>query len=328
MPAASQIITLCIAVTTPFAQAFGESQKYLIASSPSTRRVGFLKLPMDGSPALGNEPMRDLVTSGLSVPQGVAVDQWRMKLYVADPDLNKLVGYDLQENDGVLKVGSQFTVAPDVETRWVTVDGVGNIFFTDEANNTLYKVSSQAVDSDALPATPTVVYDGSTTSKVSSPGGILTDNYFLYWVNKASGTQVGSVIRATQTPNVSTATPTTALAMNTMKSYGVCLAPKVLFYTDEQTNLYTIPRVGGTVQTVSNALAEPRGCSFDGEGTVYVADKSYNAVYQFAANADTFTPNTPLQKVADFQGVFGLAMYTQVPSSWTASGKTWRDTMR
>eukprot|EP00928_Gymnodinium_smaydae_P002123 TRINITY_DN10750_c0_g1_i1.p1 TRINITY_DN10750_c0_g1~~TRINITY_DN10750_c0_g1_i1.p1 ORF type:complete len:331 (+),score=68.35 TRINITY_DN10750_c0_g1_i1:94-993(+) len=294
------------ALLLPVAQAFGEAQRYLLVSSPATHRIGYLKMQRDGAPPV-NESLRILVDSGLSVPQGIAVDDYRKRLYVADPDLNKLVGYDIRHSGDAIVLGAQFTIATDVEPRWVAVDGVGNVFFTDESKNRILKLSAGAAETRA-PATPEVLFDGSKNgSAVSSPGGIASDNIFLYWSNKAYGTQVGSLVRGVEGGGA------TVMANNAMKSYGVCMGTRHLFFTNEETHLYALSRSGsGGVQTVSSGFLQPRGCAFDGESTIYVADKMHNAVYQFSANSRDFSKPRKLTKAADFPGAFGVASYAKV----------------
>lgn len=312
--AAATLVVLLL----PGARAFGEAQKYLIVSAPSTHRIAYLKMPENGMPAVAGEPMRILADKdkGLSVPQGLAVDQYRKRLFVADPDLNGLAAYNIIHDGDALTVGPRTMVANNIETRWVAVDGVGNVYLTDEGRNRILKLPVQAIDeafNGASPKEATVIYEKGTHEAVSSPGGIDTDNFFVFWLNKASGTSLGSVVRGPSTPTSDTnVPPVTALAKNTMKSYGVCLANKHAFYSDEQNNFYVVPRKGGDAATVSTSLDEPRGCAFDGEGTVYVADKGLNAVYSFGANAVSFTPATRMDKAADLQGAFGVAMYIRV----------------
>eukprot|EP00929_Paragymnodinium_shiwhaense_P083258 TRINITY_DN44295_c0_g1_i1.p1 TRINITY_DN44295_c0_g1~~TRINITY_DN44295_c0_g1_i1.p1 ORF type:complete len:321 (+),score=34.61 TRINITY_DN44295_c0_g1_i1:140-1102(+) len=291
---------------------FGEPDKFLIVSSPSTHRIAYLKLPSPGGPPTALAPMHVLVDSGLSVPQGIAVDEMRKKLYVADPDLGKLISYDLHQSGDILSVGKSHTVATGVEVRWVTVDGVGNVYFTDEAKNKIYKVSASAVDGGST--TPTVLFDGQSVAEVSGPGGIVTDNFFLYWVNKLSGTTAGSLLRGVATARNDTGVArVSSLSKNTQKSYGVCLGLTNIFYTDETKKLYALPRTGGgNPLTASASLTEPRGCAFDGSSTVYVADKSLNAVYSLASSVETYAAAAPLTKAADLSGAFGVAVYKRL----------------
>jgi serine/threonine-protein kinase len=271
-------------------------------------------------------------TKDHSVPQGLAVDQYRKKLYVGDPDLGRLVAYDLSagSDDGTLTVGAQQTVASGVDARWVTVDGLGNVYFSDEAKNRIMKVSAEAIDSGKV-STAEVLYEGKDTAFVSAPGGIVADNFFVYWVNKIGGAQAGSLIRGLGNRNTMIGNgqkpKVAALSSNVEKSYGVCLARGKVFYTDTAKNLYVSGRSGGPPEMATTSLSEPRGCAFDGDGTVYVADKGGNAVYSLPANANAYGLDTPLSLVASVQGAFGLAVYTQVvdePSSWWPwSGPSW-----
>jgi len=301
-------VALLLPHILPCAQGFGEAPRFLIVSAPSTHRIAYVKIPYGGLDASREQlQMLTLIKDGLYVPQGIAVDQYRKKLFVADPDLGKLVAYDLITRGDKLEVGPQQTVANSVEVRWVSVDGLGNVFFSDEPRNRIMKVTAEMMENGIT--TAQTVYDGSTVSLVSVPVGIAVDNYFVLWLNKASGTQVGSLMQAKQ---VSSTSSIKRLAGNAMKSYGVCIALGNIFFTDELTNLYGVKRGGSAVTTVSSGFAEPRGCGFDGEGTVYVADKRNNAVYSFASNMQELASDTPLTKAVDLQGAFGVAVYIKV----------------
>lgn len=291
----------------PSVAAIGESQKYLFASSPSTGYIGYMLLPHKTAPPADKQPMHVLIDSGLSFPQGLAVDEFRHRLYVADPGLGKLVYFDISLGFGQkLDVGEMRTVAENVETRAVAVDGLGNVFFTEEPSQKIYRVAADDIDAGKTKAAQ-VVYAGSNTTTVSSPGGIAMDNFFVYWVNKASGNTVGTLVRGLH----SMSTPVT-LASNAPKCYGLCLAAGNVFYTDDNSNLYGISRSStstSTPVTISSTLKQPRGCTYDGLGTIYVADKAQNAIYYFAANMPQLLPERVLSKVADMQGPFGLAVY-------------------
>lgn len=292
-------------------RAFGEPQKYLIVTAPTTSRIAYIKLPGNGRPLEPGDSFRTLLETGLSVPHGVAVDEYRKKLYVADPGLQKLVAYDLKHNGDALDVGSKKTIADNVEVRWVTVDGIGNVFFTDEPRNRIMRVSATQIEDGNT--TADILYDGLQTEKVSAPGGIITDNFFVYWLNKVSGTQVGSLMRAPSSKYLANAsTPITALTNNAVKCYGVCMALNNMFYSDEGVNLYGVKRTGTGLQTVSGSLVEPRGCAFDGIGTLYIADKGQDAIYQLASNMPELKPNVQVKKAADLQGAYGLATYVRV----------------
>lgn len=134
------ISILLALLTLPGVSSFGESQKFLIVSSPLTGHVAYLKLPVDGSPATADgQAMRTLIKSGLVFPQGLAVDDHRQRLFVADPNKTGLVMYPLSSNGDTLSVGSPKVVASGVQTRAVTVDGLGNVVFSDEPTNRILR---------------------------------------------------------------------------------------------------------------------------------------------------------------------------------------------
>merc|ERR1719401_2355112 len=142
---------------------------------------------------------------------------------------------------------------------------------------------------EAGQTTAETVYNGESLQSVSAPGGIALDNFFVYWLNKNSGTKVGSLLRGRQEPGKlnATADAVKSLASNAQKCYGVCLALGNIFFTDETNSLYGVRRAAtglGDTVTISSTFQEPRGCAFDGDSTVYVADKVGNAVYQFPSN--------------------------------------------
>lgn len=310
--------------------AFGEAQKYLLATSPVAATVAYLKLPSDGSPANGEQgAMRVLIDAGLSSPQGIAVDEYRQYLYVADPGLSKLVRYPLKMEQDMLQVNIQKRedVATPVETRAVAVDGVGDVWFTDESKQQILRVTAANIERKNI--TPQVMYDGASLDTVRSPGGLALDNYFVYWLNKAEGEIAGTVLRADQNPKHAAAanggnitldpgeahSAVKILTSNAAKCYGVCLGFRNIFYTGESQHLYAVPRAATFREEavkLSSSFSEPRGCVFDGDSTVYVADKATNEIYGFASNYQHLPNNVevPLTKAANLQGAFGLAMYT------------------
>jgi len=293
---------------------FGESQKFLVVSSPATGHVAYLKLPSDGSPALSNgQALKTLISSELVFPQGIAIDDYRGRLFVADPNKTGLVMYPISSNGDTLSVGSPKIIASNVQTRAVAVDSLGNVVFSDEPTSRIMRVSSQMISEGKT--TPEVIYSG-TTAAVKSPGGVALDNYFVYWLNKAGTSQAGTLNRGLQYATArslqNASKGVQMLADNALKCYGVCLAGENIFYTDESAKLYGINRAATSrhmVTTVSSQLQAPRGCVHDGSGTVYVADKMQNAVFQFASNMRALEPSRPLAKAADLQGAFGLAIF-------------------
>lgn len=315
------LLLAVLAALCPGASAFGEAQKFLLVSSVETSRVAYLKLPSDGAPAISHgEAFRTLIDSGLVFPQGIAVDEYRNRLFVADPNLTGLVMYPISSNGDTISVGKQQVVAANVQTRAVSVDGLGNVIFSDEPTSRIMKVSNEMIEAGNTKAM--TIYDGSSLNGLKAPGGVAIDNYFVYWLNKASGTKVGTLMRGLQYPEVSDGSNSTSVASsismlskNAPKCYGVCIAAGNIFFTDEAKNLYGVNRASTsrhTVYTISSNFEEPRGCAYDGDGTVYVADKTQNAVFQFASSMRQLEPNREMTKAAELQSPFGLAIYTMV----------------
>lgn len=254
----------------------------------------------------GDLKLRTLISTGLTFPQGLAVDAWRKYLYVADPTLNELVYYVLDpRSEDRLYVGKQRVAAKGVEVRWVTCDNIGNVYFTVESTQRIMRITAAKLD--AGDTTPEVVFEGSQSPSVSAPGGIAMDNYFTYWTNKLDPDKAGTVVRSLLAVN----SETKELTKTNIKSYGICMAVNNVFFTDETRNLFGISRLGGDSPTkVSDAFEEPRGCAWDGQNTVYVADKKKNAVYSFPAAMPTLRENIPLQLTSYMEGAYGVAVYT------------------
>lgn len=286
-----------------------ESTRYLMISAPRLSKVVWMKLPTD-------KATRPLIDSGLKSPQGLAVDQVRNKLYVADPDSRKIFMYTLEFSNGVLFTdGKQSVAAQNVEARWVAVDSVGNIFFTDERQNLIQKVGGEMIQKGN--PTPVTLYSGQSVAEVSAPGGIAVDNFHIFWTNKAVGTQVGSVVKGYENPpDTNVASSVRAIAKNAMKTYGVCLSQNNVFFTNAQKKLYGVKKMGGAIAEVSDLLQAPRGCVWDRDGTVFVADKTGNAVYSFAGNMHTLQP-ARLTKLVEFEDSFGLAVISGASKRWS-----------
>merc|ERR1719160_2247102 len=269
-----------------------EPDKYLFISMPHLDQVSYVRIPsakpligrgapkwqvqeLEGGPGPGSEPT------------GLAVDQLHKILYVAAPSKRAVLGYRLKFNDGQAKVdGREWDAIRDVQTHWIACDGTGSLFLTDEAAGQILKIPAE----DLLGRTPKsiVIYQSSSVSKVSSPGGIAVDNFHVYWGNKALGTSAGSVVKGFEmpaNPGVPDPESVRAIATNVDKVYGVCLVEDNVFFSVPKKILYGVDRHGSTkAAEVHTDFHSPRGCVWDGDGTVFVADWGANSVLQFAGN--------------------------------------------
>merc|ERR1719265_785 len=87
------------------------------------------------------------------------------------------------------------------------------------------------------------------------------------------------------------------------------MATSNIFYTQPDAIVYGVRKTGGGPQVVTDRLTNPRGCAWDGDGTIYVADRGANAVFSFAGNMPELG-TALLDKAVDFQDAFGVAVYS------------------
>jgi hypothetical protein len=274
-----------------------DPDKYLFISSPSEKTISYVRLPAArpmfgrGAPKWQLETLMTLQNS--ITPAGLAVDQKRRILYVAAPSVKKVFGYRIKFENGKAIAVDEFTAAEDVETHWVACDGVGSLFFTDELGGQVFKVDATVLNraTNLIDTTLSkqVIYASSSSSKVSSPGGIAVDNYNVYWGNKALGTQAGSVVKSFELPRIRDDPESIrAVASNIDQVQGVCLVEDNVFFSAHEQVLYAVDKAGVQQATeVHSGFQSPRGCSWDGDGTVFVADHKAHAVLSFAGNMQT-----------------------------------------
>jgi len=259
------------------------------------------------------EDLPVLASYGLVYPVGLAYDGSRSLLYVADPQAMDGAGciysFPITADPvmGTLTAGSGQKAVMNAPTRWVTVDTYGNVYFTVEGTGKI-----QTVPPGSVQAKPVTLYSTQANPAVSAPGGIATDGHFLFWTNKKEGSMQGAVVKAlAKSPKVPTQTALGVLATNTNKAYGVCISHSNVFYSDEGTFVYAVKQTGGgSLQTLTGKMLGPRGCAWDGDGTIYFADSKGNAIYSFAANMPKVRGMRQLRKVVDVDGPNGVAVIT------------------
>jgi sugar lactone lactonase YvrE len=305
----------------------------------------------DSAPTM-NAGMTGLLkdVDGLAKPIGIAVDHARNGLYAADYANGKIMRWTLTE-DTALQTLSVTSKATEIYSggyvSWVAVDSIGNVFFSDEDTSTIWKVSAEeliksdsteksvfgqgilafslncpGVYTDGKP-TPVKVYsrDGDhPTSEVSGPGGLAVDNFHVFWGNKQLGTQVGSVVKGYETSQPDKVKQPVKIALNTERVYGICIAGNNVYFTDKRTNIYGVKKHGGGIATISESMKGPRGCAWDGDGTIYVADMEGGKVKSFPANMLNLAPQKLKDVVVDVMQPMSLAVYETPVSRCAESG--------
>lgn len=297
----------------------GEHRRYLLSSSPKSGKIHYMRLPDDTS-------LKPLIDGGLSSPQGLAVDQARQKLYVADPASGKILSYGLHFAGGVLTAdAAPTTVASDVKAGWVAVDGVGDVYFSDEGKNAIRRVQD-ATEKEAAIASqskvgPIMLYSADAVTQVSTPGGVATDNFHVYWTNQAGGTAAGSLVKASELPpDANLALAVRPLANNLDIVHGACLSPRLAFYTSDSKEVFAVPKTGGPPELITDKLQGPRGCVWDGGGTVFVADKTGNAIYSFPSMIRHMHAAN-VTKVVSLEDATGLAVVSKAVGTTAVLGR-------
>lgn len=323
----ARALLLAAALAASPREASAGSLGFLLVSQPRHQRISWTKLPQGGPQAGPPLRLQTLIEGDrLMHPQGIAVDQKHKRLVVADPDNMTIYSYQLLVEGGTLRAETPpDIVVHGLESRWVAVDAASNVFISDEPENQIWKIPwtppeyRSGQDSDE----PRVLYYGMNVPQVNSPGGVAADNLHVYWVNKKFGLQTGVLIRASESPQPEPheADSVVVLGQNAQKSYGVCLGLNNVFYTDAHNNVYGVKMTGGEAKVITSKLSKPRGCVWDRDGAMYVADRE-GAIYSFPGNMVVLNQVEPV-KVLDLEDAFGLTFLADVASDRSRSFLDW-----
>jgi len=295
--------------------------EYIFVSQPAHRSVAVTEVD-----ALTRQVVREsrtVISTGLHEPCGLAMDHNRQRLYVADPKSHKVFMYKLHFGDDGLSMheDEQFIAVRDITARWVTVDEKGTLFATDETRSFIAEVKSEDLaelgnGDDSVRPQFHKLYNHDQTKQVDRPGGIAVDGHNVYWGNRARGRPYGSLLSASEDPagDISRGVPdmVQALSKNVDKVYGVCASPTLVFYTGGARSVYGAKpgysQLRGSTTVLLNDYAVPRGCVWDGDGTVFLADKGGDAVWSFPSSMHGLGL-VQASKLFDVQDPYGVAVF-------------------
>jgi len=254
-------------------------------------------------------------------PMGLAVDNARGVLYVADPGSSAVVSLRIFEEGGSrageLAADAPLAVLPKVAAHWVAVDSLGTVFCSDARGHRIWSLPAGAAaarlrggGADAAGGGGVVeLYSAAGGAPIREPQGLAVDGFHLFWANGAAGGEVGSVVRGSEEE----LGPAPRHLATKGAAHGLCLSNSRLFYTDATDKIYSTRVDGGEAVIVAEHLREPRGCAYDGDGTVFVADPALGEVLAFSGGASSLGAR-PLVKALDVPGAYGLAVFATSPA--------------
>lgn len=269
---------------------------------------------------------------------------------------------DGTEKKSMSSDGVRLTVLEGFHPRWLSVDPRGDLIFTNEDANsvnrlpydTIEKIASGEVlpknlvtvaekdleaTSAALTATATAVdeeadpkyevfslYEAGTNPHLAVPSGVYTDGVAIYWGNKGSGTEKGSVVEGSVQPTAPLSSATTGgifetsiIANNTDQVYGVVKTRGALMFADELTRVYGVALSGGSVYELTDKVGEPRGLVWDGDNTVYIADQQSGKIWSMPSGR--LSEGQPIEEATQLNDAFGLALLTERDEAFKSSAQ-------
>merc|ERR1719263_570753 len=274
-------------------------KQFLVMTLPNLRQIAYVALP--------DPVLRVLVIKDLVAPRSLALDAGLFRLYVTDSAQQKVFWYQLSvQGDKLITDGTQHIALESVETNNIAVDGSGNLYFT----------GKQLV---LPPLTPTSgVWRNSAlnlhTGVTNMPGAV--------WTGANTGNPAGTLVVApSDPPDMNAEGAVRMLTDNADSARSITLTPSFLFYTTPD-GIYGVTKTKtgsdcapDTCKLISTEATEPQGITWDGDGTVYVADAAGSKVWSFPSGA---LMAHHLTHVCDAPRVHGLVL-VQVPDKEAAA---------
>lgn len=309
-----------------------------------------LVLDWKGNPMVPQLDMHLLIPpSVVSYPMGLALERTKSQdkhgyevtkrfLFVADPgescDVMHILRFPLYDELGQFSVGDKQVIMENKCVRWVTLDALGNLYATCEETGEILKLPVEQIRKDPLTAPPLVLYSSSGPNgmQVNNPGGIAVDMFQVYWSNKVMGGSTGSVVKGSSfRPAGHGKMPAVwPIAKNADlgKDYGVCLVGNNIFFTQNE-RVFAVSKNGGAIAEVHRGggaendkdahlkLKKPRGCAWDRDGTVYVADREAGKIFSFPSLQKNLRSVGKLHRIATIEDPFAVIVVDRAlsPSS-------------
>lgn len=296
-----------------------KSKRYLVATFPNMKQVAYLHLP--------DTVWRPLVIGEVQFPKALANDPQHSRVFVSDQPQNKVFWYNVHiDPEGYLMTdGIQHVAVEGFEVYWMSVNGVGDLYFTGKqavqppqsSYEAVFRVDLEMINAgDSL--NPVEVYSrpnsGNPNPKVWMPSGIAVDSFFIYWGNQERGTEHGSVVKGSR-QNIGSGAPQilTTLSSQSDEVRGMAATGTLLYYLTPE-GVWGIPKTGSVASLISPPPKEtaegtpwdPRSVAWDGFGTMYFTDNVAGRIYSIPAQ-DTLPHD--IQRFADAPGVHGVTVF-------------------
>lgn len=321
----------------------GSSKQYLIASFPMSRQVNYMVTPdptwMPLVPQDGLEAPQSICVDRHNRRLFVADPSVGMVYWFQ---------LEMLGDGRLLSDGRQRLAASNIVANGLALDGVGNLYISGRSHGTtsmdgIFKQDVHELDK-GIPAAATAVWTsencvffpppGTNASAplIFQPAGIALDAFHVYWGNKVrppNGTALVQA-RARGPPRQNLPSMTEAakeryaarynatmkpLADNVNGVSGILLTPNAVLYAARGgvygINLNQAGRGCGADGSLCHRVAsviDPTSMVWDGDGTVYVADRGSGRVLSFPSGA--LTKHTVVE-AAPARGVFGIALFVK-----------------
>jgi len=275
-----------------------QSRKFLLASFPSLRQVAYTHLP--------DNVWRPLVLGEVKEPTGIAVDMQSARLFVSDPPNQVIWWYQLGlSSTGLLQtVGSRKAAVEGVIAPWLTVNGIGDLYFTGRmasatnGYNSVFRQDAVNIMRGKSQA-PLEIYTrsntGSPSPKAWAPSGIAVDSLYVYWGNNEKGSAHGAVVKGSRV-NVgllSQDRQIKALSTSVDEVQGMVATGTHVFYLSPDGVHGVLKTAAQPVDSVGVGLVarspagedawSPMDITWDGDNTLYFTDARSGVVYTLPA---------------------------------------------
>jgi DNA-binding beta-propeller fold protein YncE len=245
-------------------------------SNPGATRVGTLTVAgktltvTQAGPTYDAVPpsLTTLVSTGLSMPYGVAVDS-AGNVYIADSYHSAIKKWTAASNTVTTLVSSGLS-----SPRGVAMDSVGNVYIADASLNAIRKWTA------ASNTVTTLVSSG-----LSAPQGVAVDGGGNVYIADTSHNLIKK-----WTKTNSTVTTLVSSGLTQPRALAVDVAGNVYIADTYNNTIKKWTAANSNVTTlVSSGLYYPSGIAVDGAGSVYIADTYHSMIKKWTAASSTVT---------------------------------------